>query len=69
MKRYIKGIFTIAVIISGLAIGAHMDREEQAILTMSQAEYDEISDSVKAVTGHTPSDGKIAAEWYQRRGD
>ncbi len=69
MKRYIKGILVIAVIISGLAVGANMDREEQAILTMSQTEYDEISDSVKAVTGHEPSEGAIAREWYNRRGE
>lgn len=69
MKRYIRGIITIAVIVSGLAIGASMDREEQAILTMTQEEYDEISDSIKSTTGHVPSDGKIADEWYHRRGD
>lgn len=69
MKRYSKSILCCMVIVAGLYYGGKMDREEHAILTMSQQEYDGIRDSLQNINGITPSDDMIAGEWYAKKGE
>lgn len=69
MEKVVKGTLLVAVIVFGLHMGASMDREDHAILTMSETEYKDIRDSLATTDGGTPSDGKIADEWYARRGE
>lgn len=69
MEKFIKTTLLVALIALGLHLGASMDREDHAILTMSQDEYRDIRDSLSTATGHDPSDGAIADEWYARKGE
>lgn len=69
MEKFVKATLLIALIVFGLHMGASMDREDHAILTMSETEYKEIRDSLAEIAGGAPSDGKIADEWYARRGE
>lgn len=58
-----------AIIFAAFHYGGSMDREEHAIATMSQSEYNEIKDSLQIVHNSTPSDGQIANEWYKKKGE
>lgn len=69
MEKILKITLFVGVLIAGLYFGGKMDREEYAIVNMSQSEYDGIRDSLKNVNGNIPSDGMIADVWYQKKGE
>lgn len=63
--------FTIAaaIILGSFKLAGDIDREEHAIVTMSQEEYSEIKDSLASRHNSTPSDSQIADEWYKKKGE
>ncbi len=67
MSKYIRFAICAAVILCAFKVAGDADREEYAILTMSQTEYDEIKDSLSNIHNSEPSDGQIAKEWYSRK--
>ena len=67
MGKYIRFTICAAIILGAFKIAGDVDREEQAIVTMSQTEYDEIKDSLSNIHNSEPSDGQIAKEWYNRK--
>lgn len=68
MDKFIRNSIIVLIILAALKYAGNMDREEHAILTMSQTEYDEIKDSLQTIHNSEPSDGQIANEWYNRKG-
>lgn len=69
MEKILKIALFVGVLTTGLYFGGKMDREEYAIVNMSQPEYDGIRDSLQSINGNTPSDGMIADVWYQKKGE
>lgn len=68
MSKYIKFSIVAAIFLAAFRYAGQVDREEYAILTMSQTEYDEIRDSLSNIHNSEPSEGQIAKEWYNRKG-
>ncbi len=69
MEKVLKIALFISALTAGLYFGGKMDREEYAIVNMSQSEYDGIRDSLRSINGSTPSDGMITDVWYQKKGE
>lgn len=69
MEKILKIALFVGVLTAGLYFGGKMDREEYAIVNMSQSEYNGIRDSLQSINGNTPSDGMIADVWYQKKGE
>lgn len=69
MEKILKIVLFVGVLTAGLYFGGKMDREEYAIVNMSQSEYNGIRDSLQSINGNTPSDGMIADVWYQKKGE